>query len=243
MSTYAQPSEPRTLRKIERAKWQAFRREMIERDGGRCARCGRAETDGHVMHVHHKHYVRGRMPWQYNYNECELLCGGCHAAEHGKIPPLVGWDYQGEDDLGDLCGECDYCGEPIRYVFYIQHPKWEPLSVGTICCDHLTGTEQASNHLESLNRYKSRRTRFINSKRWRSGSWGLQITQKRREIVVEKDARGFRLVIDRIKGKQAYATVDQAKARVFEIIENGLLDKYFERRSEKARSFHWTQTL
>ena len=82
MSTYAQPSEQRTLRKIERAKWQAFRREMIERDGGRCARCGRAETDGHVMHVHHKHYVRGRMPWQYNYNECELLCGGCHAAEH-----------------------------------------------------------------------------------------------------------------------------------------------------------------
>jgi hypothetical protein len=217
------------MNRFARKEWKAFRAEMIERDGGRCARCTKSTEEGATLHVHHKEYVNGRMPWQYNYNQCELLCAGCHAAEHGKIPPPSGWDYQGDDDLGNLIGECEYCGTAIRYAFYIHHPRWEPLTVGTDCCDNLTGTELASNHMESVNRYRSRRTRFLSSSRWQTNATGLFIRQKRMDVQVARIPEGYCLVVNRLTGKRVFETSDLAKAALFELFENGAIERYFER--------------
>nr|VFK49489.1 MAG: hypothetical protein BECKTC1821D_GA0114238_10796 [Candidatus Kentron sp. TC] len=125
-------------------RWIEFREELIELDGGACVRCGRRRDDGAVLQVHHKEYLKGKAPWEYPFGFFETLCRRCHAEEHGKIRPESGWEYVGEDDLGGLYGNCERCATEIRYVFFVQHPKWEPMAVGTICCDDLTGTKLAS---------------------------------------------------------------------------------------------------
>src|SRR5258706_6727364 len=192
------------MNRFERDQWKSFRAEMIERAGGQCERCAKSQVDGATMHVHHKEYIRGRMPWQYNYSQCEVLCAGCHAAEHGIIPPPTGWDYQGHTDLEDLIGTCDYCGTAIRYAFHINHESWEPLTVGTDCCDNLTGSELASNHMESVNRYKSRRVRFISSTRWQTTPNGCSIRKKRMDIEIQRAGAQHRLVINRTIGNKLY---------------------------------------
>lgn len=81
-------------------EWLKFRKEVIELDGNRCAICGRSELEDIVLQVHHKNYVSGKLPWEYSYKDCETLCKGCHAREHGLICPNFGWEFVGEDDLG-----------------------------------------------------------------------------------------------------------------------------------------------
>lgn len=75
------------------AQWMEFRREVIERQGRRCQRCDRSSDEGTVLAVHHPYYVSGRKPWEYPLSDCDTLCQGCHAAEHGIVPPQVGWEY------------------------------------------------------------------------------------------------------------------------------------------------------
>lgn len=104
-------------------QWTEFRRSVIELDGGKCTMCGRLE-DEVTLQVHHKRYITGRKPWEYGTKDCVTLCKGCHATEHGIIMPQHGWEYGGEEDLGDLSGICEKCGTSIRYVFIVYHEKW-----------------------------------------------------------------------------------------------------------------------
>ncbi|MFN3195275.1 MAG: HNH endonuclease [Chlorobiota bacterium] len=113
-------------------EWKKFRESVIESDGGKCVQCGRGEDEA-VLQVHHKRYIKGRLPWQYGTKDCETLCKGCHAELHGHIKPRSGWDYLWDDDLGDLSGTCQNCGTSIRYVFHIGHEKWGFMEVGTHC--------------------------------------------------------------------------------------------------------------
>ncbi len=79
-------------------KWEQFRREVIELDGGNCVRCGKAREDGAILHVHHKQYIDGREYWDYPIEMMETLCAGCHAKEHGIISPDCGWLLVGDDE-------------------------------------------------------------------------------------------------------------------------------------------------
>lgn len=201
--------------------WKRFRQEVIELDGYACRRCSHRLADGAVLQVHHLYYSPGKMPWEDPYEACETLCQGCHAREHGIIRPNVGWNYLGMDDLEDLDGNCQLCGQAIRYVFHIQHPDWEPMAVGTDCCDSLTGTQLASNHMESIQRFQSRRNRFVSSKRWKEEDGGLAIRQKGIELRVVPNAGQFQILMDEVLGRKRYATLEAAKLLAFEVIENG----------------------
>lgn len=197
-------------------------------------RCGRGPLEGVVLQIHHKDYLPGKMPWQYPYELCETLCQGCHASEHGKIRPFSGWDCIGYDDLGDLCGECEVCGSAIRYVFFVQHAKWPSLEVGETCCDHLTGTEEASEY----RRYLGRLQRFIQSSRWKSdGSGGLRIVQKSLEIIIQPFDREFRLVIEGHRGKRRFSSIVDAKTFLLHSLEDGTVEAFLKnqirRRSTK----------
>jgi hypothetical protein len=59
--------------------WQKKRLECLELSNFTCQSCG--STDD-TLHVHHKKYVRGRMVWEYEHNELEVLCEACHALVH-----------------------------------------------------------------------------------------------------------------------------------------------------------------
>lgn len=208
-------------------RWISFREELIELDGGRCVRCNKSRSDGVVLQVHHKKYLPGKAPWEYPFDLCETLCKRCHAEEHGEIRPDSGWEYVGQEDLGGLHGTCDRCGTSIRHVFYVQHPCWEPMSVGTVCCDDLTGTTLAT----ESRKLDERLERFLSSKRWREEDGRHLIKQKQIEIQILHVTGGFRLLMNTTKGRTIYPTLDAAKTRVFRFIETGEADKFFAKKT------------
>lgn len=209
-------------------RWTEFREELIELDGGACVRCGRTRDSGAVLQVHHKEYLPGKAPWEYRFELCETLCKKCHAEEHGEIPPQSGWELVGDEDLGGLYGTCERCNTGLRYVFFVQHPKWQPMAVGTICCDDLTGTEIASNK----RKYDDRLKRFIDSPRWTEKSGCHLISQKNVRIRVAPSKGGYLVKMNNTEGKKVYASVNAAKTRIFEFIESGEADDFFAKKTK-----------
>lgn len=198
-------------------RWKKFRAQILELDGASCATCGASGK----LHVHHKEYLAGRLPWEYPPDMLESLCAGCHAAEHGKIPPQTGWTLVAEDDLGEIGANCELCDEPIRYVFSIYHPEWGFTNVGTNCCDRLTGTVEASER----ERRMKRRLRFIESRHWRRA----ERCSKRKfgdfYLYVFRYGHGFRLRMSgygaSVLGSRIYDTERLARAGAFDAIVSG----------------------
>lgn len=204
-------------------RWIEFREELIELDGGACIRCGRKRADGAILQVHHKKYLFGKLPWEYPLELCETLCKKCHAEEHGEICPQSGWELVGEDDLGGLYGSCDRCNTEIRYEFFVQHPNWGAMTVGTICCDDLTGTKIASER----RKYDDRLKRFMKSSRWSEVDGCYRIKQRQIVTKVIAAADGYRIQMNAIIGKKIYPSLEAAKTKVFDFIESGQADDYF----------------
>jgi len=215
-------------------QWQAFRKEVIELDGNRCHVCQRTEPDV-VLQVHHKKYIPGHMPWQYHYADCETLCKGCHAAEHGKIPPKNGWRYLGYEDLGQVAANCELCGSNFRYQFFVYHKDWGSMQVGTYCCDALTSTTTASEQIDTQNKHDQRKQRFIRSKRWIK-IFGREIIRQNgiRVEIMLIDGK-YKIQLDRYPGKLEFSSIDDAKAWVFEIVEDGRAGRYLEKRISGVR--------
>jgi ribosomal protein S27AE len=212
-----------------KSEWKTFRDEVIELDGYKCKDCGRTSNEV-VLQVHHKKYVKGKLPWEYPLQECETLCKGCHSARHGIIKPQIGWYFIGQEDLGDLNGTCENCGATIRHSFLIQHENWGAMEVGTFCCDKLTDSNLASNLLESQTSYKSRKVRFAKSKRWKSDENGNhKIKQSNFEIVLINKGEYFNIKIHNQVSSKKYDTLEIAKAKVFDVIESGEFIEYLDR--------------
>ena len=207
------------------AEWLEFRAEVIAIDGGCCRRCGRTEADGVVLQVHHIQYHKGTPIWEYPLKDCLTVCKGCHAEEHGLIRPRSGWHLVCQEDLGDLIGTCEKCGTSIRHVFHIDHPNWEGMTVGTFCCDDLTGTNEASR----LMRQVERSDRFIASPQWklRPDGWHIKRSQMRFRIAEENGA--FRVYVQEHRA-QSHASLEAAKSKIFKILDDGTAHKVLQER-------------
>lgn len=59
-------------------KWLAFRDFILYVRGNKCEKCGSTNC----LQIHHLHYNKGFMAWEYNCNEVVVLCKGCHMKEH-----------------------------------------------------------------------------------------------------------------------------------------------------------------
>lgn len=216
-------------------QWKNFKNEVIEIDGGKCTECGRSKDDGIVLQVHHRKYLSGRKPWDYPYDLCYTLCRGCHAAEHGIIPPKFGWSYAGWEDLGSLIGTCDCCGTAIRYSFLIDHEKWFPLEVGEVCCDNLTSEQVAGGIMDSQRRYRARLKTFMKSRRWHSLTENIyNIRHKDHFIQILRERDEYRIRVNQIYGKQRFGDLASAKAAVFHGIESGAIQKYVSRQRNRT---------
>lgn len=70
--------------KLRDPRWREFRQEFIRHcrrsyeEPPCCESCG---AEGN-FHVHHKKYIEGREPWEYNYDDLRLLCAECHGVIH-----------------------------------------------------------------------------------------------------------------------------------------------------------------
>lgn len=216
--------------------WAEFRRQVIALDGFTCSVCGRGETAGVVLQVHHRKYLASKKPWQYPFDLCTTLCKGCHAAEHGLIPPKFDWEFAGWDDLGSPVGTCDCCGAAIRYAFLVTHAAWGPMEVGETCCDNLTSSQVASGFMESKRRYASRLRRFVSSSRWNAVAGGvLTITQSQLLVSLVPTNGGYRLVLNGVAGKTLHVTIHDAKIAAFEVIESGAAKKFLAKRGRLFR--------
>ena len=56
-------------------RWQKKRLEILSRDLFACQKCGDTESQ---LHVHHKRYIKGHDPWQYDDFDLITLCILCH---------------------------------------------------------------------------------------------------------------------------------------------------------------------
>ena len=214
------------------SQWLKFRNEVIELDNETCVLCGKKKSDGAILQVHHKTYTKGLALWEHSLKDCETVCKGCHAEIHGKIKPRSGWKYIAEEDLGDLIGQCDYCGSSLRYLFTIFHENWGCLEVGTYCCDTLTESESASSFARSQKRREERAKRFLESPRWKIKNGIYQIKQSGFPVEILPSVNGYLIAINNINGKTKYKTPSEAMLRVFGFIESGEAAEYFKKYSK-----------
>ncbi len=206
---------------------------MLHTQGRACARCGRDDADDDVtLHVHHRFYVSGRLPWSYELHQCEVLCAGCHAREHGLIRPTDGWIFVYYEDLGDLVGECEFCGTQLRHAYLVHHEGWEPIQVGTECCDQLTGSREATNR----RREAERRDRFLRSTRWSSVAGALRIIKHGicfEVVLVGGD--GYRVRMNGALGRKTHETAESAKGAIFDRIADGSAKRYVDLQRSRRR--------
>lgn len=62
--------------KLLNPKWQRKRQDILTRDNYTCCLCSDTET---TLHVHHKDYIYGNEPWEYEDDNFQTLCKHCHS--------------------------------------------------------------------------------------------------------------------------------------------------------------------
>lgn len=63
-------------------RWQKMRLKVLERDDFSCQICYNPEE---TLHVHHRFYIRGRKPWEYDVSNLVTLCATCHKEESDNL--------------------------------------------------------------------------------------------------------------------------------------------------------------
>lgn len=75
--------KPRYSEKLTDSRWQKRRLEIMGRDLFECQKCHC--KDHTTLHVHHRHYIAGREPWDYPGELLVTLCKDCHKKEEDAV--------------------------------------------------------------------------------------------------------------------------------------------------------------
>lgn len=119
---------------------------------------------------------------------------------------------------------CMMCGnEKIRYVHILQHPELdEEFEVGCNCAEKMTDDYVNPKLREKILRNRALRKTNWFSKKWKrssKGSFYLNIEERTLIIFRDKKTNEFKLLLNRVFGKKAFRTLDDAKAAAFEGVE------------------------
>ena len=68
--------------KLKDPRWQRRRLEIMQRDDFQCQMCFSRED---TLTVHHKEYIKGLEPWEYEDKHLITLCECCHKKVHINI--------------------------------------------------------------------------------------------------------------------------------------------------------------
>ena len=72
--------------KMKDPRWQKKRLEVLDSAEWACACCQDSES---TLHVHHKQYLKGREPWEYDNDQLDVLCEDCHKDVHDSKDILL----------------------------------------------------------------------------------------------------------------------------------------------------------
>lgn len=204
------------------SEWKEYRLRIIELDNYTCTKCLACFRDNPSgLHVHHKIYIDGKKPWEYAPQDLTTLCRACHAEEHGHLEkPRFGWSYIGSEDLGDLIGECEYCGTPLRYQHTIYHPDYGFMYVGKNHADELTESSEATEEEER----EKRRNKYYD--KWIASENNTYICKKFQnhylEICQQKSI--FFLKVDNYRCDTEFRSLREAQDYGFNIIMADMVD-------------------
>ncbi|MFW2163062.1 HNH endonuclease [Acinetobacter beijerinckii] len=202
--------------------WLEFREDAFSKLGYFCQRCSR-DDDEVTLQVHHKIYIDGRKPWEYNLSDCEILCSGCHAREHGHIRPDYNWNLSHSYDLGSMIGTCELCGNSIRFEFHVFHNDWhEPMVTGTVCCDYLTGTQEATEFRKQQQAFQ----RYL--QKWCDFDNGESIYQANKRLtfkIIKLSEKSFKVEVIKLGkrvhiGKKAFQSAEEIKYKLHDYFRN-----------------------
>ena len=227
-----------------RTEWKEFRLRILKRDNYICCNCKQQKSERELQ-VHHKQYINGKKIWEYADDDVITLCKKCHAEIYGIIPPSCDWEYVEVDDLGDLSGICEYCGNKIRFEHTIYHHSYGLLRVGCLCADSLTGNTIASERDETYKKFNAKKERFVNSPKWGhyenkkcslyfynrfvspyNIEYKIKIWDNKHSFYIQVVNEELKFDSNYNNPKKRYSSLDEAKRKIFEVITNGELDNY-----------------
>ena len=67
------------FQKLLDPRWQKKRLSILEDAEWKCEQCLSSEN---TLHVHHKSYITGLEPWEYERFQLVVLCSECHSTAH-----------------------------------------------------------------------------------------------------------------------------------------------------------------
>ena len=73
--------------KLKSPLWQKKRLEIFNLHNFKCEKCGEETKE---LHVHHRFYLKGREPREYDNDVFQVLCRNCHKKEHDEKTEIIG---------------------------------------------------------------------------------------------------------------------------------------------------------
>jgi hypothetical protein len=101
--------------KLRDPRWQKKRLEILNRDEFTCQEC---LDKGTTLHIHHKSYIKGRDPWDYEDFNLITLCEVCHEIEEKIISQKKALKERLELKYQNLPQHCPACGCEEVKIYY-----------------------------------------------------------------------------------------------------------------------------
>jgi len=95
---------------LERDEWKLRRQTILNRANHTCSECGRSDSGGIILHVHHRYYRLGLLPWEYPDSALVVLCEEHHELLH-RTTKITVFDESGQPFAQSAsCSKCSGAG-------------------------------------------------------------------------------------------------------------------------------------
>ena len=71
-----------------------------------------------TLHVHHKKYIKGKMPWEYEDSDLISLCNLCHSNLHATQTIPIYNNHGLRIDNAEICNKCNGSGYLEQYHYF-----------------------------------------------------------------------------------------------------------------------------
>lgn len=128
---------------LKNPRWQKKRKEILYRDGYRCAKCG----SKHKLNVHHIFYIKGRLPWEYPNYALITLCRSCHLKWHDEHDIIKKPDNDKTIGFGD-----DRDKKKFKKPFHNRRPKPKSMKKRLVIANErsLAATQPGNRHRKKV---------------------------------------------------------------------------------------------